>query len=494
MVSFGLVVELVLGVGLILGWGSLASSRVSWIPIVQVLLVFCGFALMRVKDGRIDFLSPLSVFLVLYLLMYPLQVVLVDLRADAFSDAVAPQVRSLSSAQATAASYETAALAAVLAGYTITAILHRRKHRIRHPARRLLQAQGAFKIGVVIALGVILFSGLVLASGGLGTLSDNLYNRTTFFSGKNYLALGPTIILTAGMGDLLRTGEWPPKRRTLLILGIGFLASLFVGSKTALAVPILMIIIIIHCTYHRFRPLAIIALSLTGVVILTSYNLYFRNALPRHVPFSQAVSEQGGPAHAISDDFSGNTFFGHQAMTLLVANVPTNIPHLGVQELAPLLVAPIPRGLLPGKPAATGPTVFTQLFNVSKGTTIPETGLGEMFLDGGFSFLLFGCFILGSILELIYHRSRRTVFAVYVQAAVTATITTFMRGDLYSVAIMLLVLVLLGAWLLRDLPWPDPSPKRCGSARNTISRRRFSLPVYGPAGDLGADRRQVNAE
>ena len=237
----------------------------------------------------------------------------------------------------------------------------------------------------MIALGLALFVALLVSVHGLANLVQNLDSRTTFFSKKNYLTIGPIIIASASVAWAIAENRWPLRPRIIATLVTGLVLTLFIGAKTDLFIPIALMVAAVYYLWRRFRLISV-ALGLVAMVaVLSLYNIYFRSALPQHISLSSAVAQSGGWTQLITHDFVGDTFLSQQVLTIAVAEFGQSHPYLGTSGVKAIVVAPIPRGLFPNKPASPS-AAFTRSFDpqfLASGSTIPPTAFGEMYIDFG---------------------------------------------------------------------------------------------------------------
>ncbi len=289
--------------------------------IAQAVLVVAGLTGIRQTHRRIDLTNPMVILLVLWIFLYTLQLIPTWDGTDVFSHVVAPWIAGNRAGQLRAAYVETAALAVMIVMYFAAGSLRFETTR----ASRVGPRYPINRARVVAVLGFILFVLLVISSHGLHALAFGIYNRTQFFSGKNYLALGPTIISTAGIATIIADGVWPPKRHGIVLFVTGELFGLFTGSKSSLAVPLITLAAVIYFLWRRFRLVTVVIAIAVVLASLTTYDLYFRNALPRQIPLTQAFDQLGGWS-GVTNIFVGDALFAHQAMTIAVVEFRTGPP------------------------------------------------------------------------------------------------------------------------------------------------------------------------
>lgn len=449
--KLGVASAVLLAVGLVataVSYGNgVARGYQLFLILLQVLVAAIGLGVLRVRSGRLDPLNPAVLVIGMFPLLYSWPAYLVLKSQDPFSTKFSPTLGNDLALQQSSILLATAGLVLFIVAYVLC---QGGDSGLQAGARSSTAASPGigFRGNVVMALGLLLTVALVVSVGGLGNLLANLYNRTQFFEGRNYLALGPVVCFSGALGRAVAQGTFPLPTRTKALLTAAIALTLLTGSKANLAIEFLSLLSVLH---YRQRRLAapVVALALLSLVMsLTAYNLYFRDALPRGLPLSQVVSERGGPVAAIGEGFVGNTLFGHQALSLAITYFPGD-QRLGMSAYTPLLVAPVPRALLPGKAEAPS-GAFTRRFApdfYAAGSTVPSTALGEMYMAFGALGLLFGCGLFGAVIGRVCRRSRQDARSLITLAVTSATVLHYLRGESYGVAVIYLLLLLPALWV-----------------------------------------------
>jgi hypothetical protein len=444
---------------------------VIWLPIIAVLgglgvglgvyapvalltysiLVFCCVTLITWTGPRRDVFSPLPVVLCFFVLSYTWQIVLFREREDIFSGLFPYQAARMFRYTGWIAGVAVVAISSLAWGVQTYAGANASTKTIRNSLRPLdtyKPKPGQWHRAVLVTIvGLALSFLYIILAGGLRNVLLNLYNRTVFQAGKNYLASGPIVVFAAALSAFIVLGRrhW---LRTTAFLSFAMLLTFITGSKANIALELGSIVIVFH---YKIRPLArvlLVTIVASAVFALTFYNLYFRNALPRNIPLAQAVRESGGLG-AIPQAFAGNTFFGAQALG--VARDRFVFPNDAEfwRVYTPLVEAPIPRGLLPGKLPAFS-EVFTRSFAptlAESGTTYPATGIAEFYIAGGLVGVIVGSFGVGLLLGFAYSTRLSSPWGLARYAILLPLVPHFIRGEAYGVGI-LGVTTLFPCWLI----------------------------------------------
>lgn len=420
----------------------------------QLLVVLLGLMGLHLRDKAVDIFNPMTIVLATFPLMYTLQAVLVGRQSDAFSTDKAPWLYSEPAVQVRSAAVALLALTLLLVGYFAADLWspHALFPRLRRVDPRLRAPRLGFRQRrlVIVAVGAVLFLLLIASVGGPRQLVENLFNRTVFLEGKNYLALGPLLMFGAVAGSLVVEDRWPP-RTQLVYLGLAAIAlSALSGSKANILIELLLVGAIVHFKYARIRLRTVLATATVLVILLTAYDLYFRNALARGVSLRQAVAEQGGYWSVITEKGAANSFFGHQALAISMAKFPREHPHLGIDAYSPVLLAPVPRAILPKKPPPTA-SAFTESFApdfLRGGSSVPTTAIGEMYVAFGVTGVAVGSVVVGVLLRWAYLARLRGPRGLFTCALTSALTAHYLRGETYAIVVLFLMILLPGLWVV----------------------------------------------
>jgi len=444
-------------VGIALAWSLRVSSSAPLVAIelAQLAVVLIILLVLRVNTGGIDLFNPFVLVLFEFLLLYTLQAHLMTTGGEQFSKTFAPEMLAGRDLQVRAAVCASLALLSVTTGYFSGGLGRKTRSpdvgRVWGP-RGARPENGDFRTrrGVVIVGGLALFATLIVTVGGPTSLVHNLYNRTTFFQGKNYFAYGPVVMFAGAAARLMSEEAWPPRRSTGLLLGLSFGLSFLTGAKANVAIEAILLAGIYHYSVRRLRAPMVAALCVVLVFSSVALDIYLRNALPRHVSIGQAVSEAGGPQRLVTTLFASDTFFGEQAMALAVTSFPSAHRYLGVDAFTPVLLAPVPRSVYAGKPLPTA-AIFTQQFAPSfydAGSTVPATAFGEMYIAFGYVGIILGGLALGYVLRRVYDARYRSTRHLFVCVATSALVLHYLRGEFFGVVIPGLIVGVPGLWAL----------------------------------------------
>lgn len=421
----------------------------------QLVIVGLVAAVAILRRRERDPFSPIALFLVLFPLLYSLPAILVSAQADPFTNRIAPWLAesvplTVQAAQAALHVEIAFLLGALLTRFDVQA--HVRSQLTISPRSGSGRAS-VRRSNMIIVIGAAAWVLFVLASGGPARIAANLFNRTQFLAGMNYLASGPILVCVGAIIRYLVEGELKPKVTTglLFVMGLGML--LFTGSKANIAVVALIGLGVVHYRYRAITWRTAGAVAALGVVTLTMYNLYFRDALPRNLPLMVVVEERGGFGTAATRNFTANSFFGHQALAIALSEYPHQQEFRGADSIRALVGAPVPRRFWSAKPPAPSHD-FTMAFAphlVRAGTTIPPTLAGEVYSSWGLWALAPAFLALGYGLAFVHRRRFQSPGHLYAAICLASLLGHLLRGESFGGIVLLSLVLIPGLWALRPL-------------------------------------------
>jgi hypothetical protein len=297
---------------------------------------------------------------------------------------------------------------------------------------------GLFGIGVVII-------------GGPIALVSGLSDRLSLFAGLNYLFSAINLLLVFSLVSWVRTlsqQRWPTAAfwlYTALALALAALQ----GSKAILFVFAFAMVLVYHTLRRRVSLAKLVLLGTLFLLILSIYTIYVREYIVLGELRSLDVTESWPRLLwlLVTTEFAGN-FVQLQTLTLVVDRVPDVLDFQRGRTLLAMLTIAIPSGLYPEK-YLTAPGVFTLSIDpdrwVNEGTTLPPGLIGELYMNFGAVGVLFGLIVFGAaygwIRRLQRQRDRDPVI-VTVYALAVAMMAHYVRGELVSPTVLLLIFVL----------------------------------------------------
>jgi len=306
--------------------------------------------------------------------------------------------------------------------------------------------------------GLGLFAAGVAIIGGPQRLTIGLSDRVSLFAGLNYLFSAINLLLVVSLVWWVRAlcEERLPRPAFWLYTACALALAAFQGSKAVLFVFTLTMVIVYH-TLRRRVPLARLALlGLLFPLFIAVYAIFVRE----YVVWGEIRSIDAGESWPIflwllaTTEFAGN-FVQLQALTLVIDRVPDVLDFQTGRTLLALLSLPVPSGLYPDK-YLTAPGVFTLAIDADRwlvgGTTLPPGLIGEMYMNFGVAGVLVGLTMFGAALgwvrRLMKERGRDPVIVTQ-YALIVAMMAHYVRGDLVSPTVLLLIFALPTLVMLR---------------------------------------------
>jgi oligosaccharide repeat unit polymerase len=436
----GVVVSIgVIAIGVSWAIASLAqgsSAANGSIPFLLLVAVIVCAVVRESAVNKVSLLSPFFVVSVTYLIMFA-AVPLADVHFDN------PIVHH--------ALWETASWL-VLLGYVLLYVGYRLVLTLLPPndrGRRFTWSLPRSDLLTWLLLGVAFIALFVqlIAIGGLSTYVIKFSERHTLIeNGPLYIKFA-----TLGMaGILLLLGAWlsaPSRRRALLfILALPpvLLASALAGQRWR-DLTIFVAIVAAYHFGHRRIPKAVLACLL---VLVAGLFVYYGSQR------SYIGTRRTAPSIVGTNNFYRN-YVSHQELSqfrnfvLILEGVPGRLPF---QHGATFL------SIIPGAPFPVGGYPFSSTFYpelLAKGTSIPPSFPGELFMNFGFIGVVVGMTLLGltlGILESAFKRRRGSIGVILVYAYSIVPLGGLLRGDFATFGgyYMLGLLPLLAAILLAE--------------------------------------------
>jgi hypothetical protein len=336
------------------------------------------------------------------------------------------------------------------------------------PATRLSDAADYFRpwrrkklqsVSFIYTVGGLgLFAVGVAIIGGPQTLMVGLSDRVSLFAGLNYLVSAINLLLVVSLVWWVRAlcEERLPRPAFWLYTTCALALAAFQGSKAVLFVFTLTMLIVYH-TLRRRVPLARLALlGLLFPLFMAVYAIFVRE----YVVWGEIRSIEAGDSWPLflwllaTTEFAGN-FVQLQALTLVIDRVPDVLDFQGGRTLLAMLSLPVPSAVYPDK-YLTAPGVFTLAIDADRwlvgGTTLPPGLIGEMYMNFGAAGVVFGLTMVGGAFgwmrRLMKERGRDPVI-VTLHALVVAMMAHYIRGDLVSPTVLLLIFGLPTLVMLR---------------------------------------------
>lgn len=431
-------------------WASESQGRdaIHVVLSAQLVVVALGLLLVRLHSGHLSIFNPMVLFLVAFPVLYFWPALQLLRGQDSISRLFVPWLPNDLALQLRAAKVALAGLISVCVGHVAANVIPLRQRSRKAKTSRL--PSGHVRLGITGFIGIALFAGFIFSVGGVGSLLNNLSNRTVFTAGLNYLGSGPMVLAAAGVARLIADHKWPPTLAVRALLTGSMLLLFFLGSKAVIAVFVLVVAAIVNHRYRKLNILWVASAALLASLGLGTYDLYFRDALPNRRPLTAVVRENGGIVQALQTQLLGGNAFGQQALAIAIYEFPNNAPYEGFKTIESLALSPVPRRLYPNKPSAPSAT-FTKTFApafLKQGSTIPPTAFGEMYMCFGVMGVVVGAALLGALLNVAYRVRHFGDKGLLLSALVLADVVHYMRGETYGAAVLFLLIWIPARWSL----------------------------------------------
>ncbi len=425
----------------------------------------------RARQGKLDFLEPIALFVIGFLAIYvarPLAQVgynQTDIGPGLYTFPGLNQALLI-------------ALVGVIAVYVGYALPAGRRVVAR---ARALPGDWDSETAAFVSLGIILF-GLLLWSvflaqaGGLSELQAYIHGRSAsdpgaFQNSSGYFYLGPFVAIPAAL-ILLETNA---KRRSLLLVLAGILAVAFVllitvprGDRTFILVLVLPLIAQRALrTGRRPRVATVVVAAVVGIFVVTVL-VQYRRVETRQGSLPQAFGHAAvHPAEELKAFLLGSDTEMFPLMTVLVDQVHGHVPFTTVTSL---LASPIPGSLWPGKPRDPDTVFYRTEFPTEAAITNSGNALsvvGSYWYDGGYIGLVVYGVLTGILFRALWeyrlrfpqNRGVRLFYAAclpYVIVLIRGNPTESFGPALFTVAPILACLWLSAPrdWAFRSLARP----------------------------------------
>lgn len=225
----------------------------------------------------------------------------------------------------------------------------------------------------------------------------------------SFLGIGRDILMVAVLARIafVRRADWLNVSLFLFILGAFF----FSGGRSAVLSPLLALFIIttvlkgrMGASIWNFR-VAILAIGLFGITVMTIARNTGENALPSNQSLSATLTE--GALKAGSDFYNRPYFMGYDKLSLIHQHATEGREgHLWGESFTLVLIAPIPRILWPDKPSVrVGQYVGTDIYQRKNKSGVPPSIIGELFLNFGWVGVFLGMALLGNFCRRLFNRA-----------------------------------------------------------------------------------------
>lgn len=285
------------------------------------------------------------------------------------------------------------------------------------------------------ALGAGLYLYFLARIGGLANLWKALYTRTAVSAGMGYLSIVYTMLLT--VAALLLTFSlrfrMTRARRALVVAGILAVAVVLasMGGRSGAVTLVVFAMMVVHYGIRRFRRLVTPWTVAVGAVLFV-----FILVMPLFRTSSANARYAGNPGLVAQDAMRGVARLAPQLSAVDRGAVIVGYFSRGDRlwwgaSYLDLLVAPIPRTLMPDKPPVDEGVYLTAIMGGNQvrpslpARRLPVTsqpmGNWIMYMNFGLPGLLLGTFLAGAVIGAMYRYMRRcrySPFGVYLYAYV----------------------------------------------------------------------------
>lgn len=335
------------------------------------------------------------------------------------------------------------------------------------PARQFVRLLGwsfETRAKVIVAASALSIVLLIYLLGGVGNWLFAGGDRIRQFAGLNFVVLIQNGLLSVSLAWFIKiTG----KTRSFSIRNhFSFiLFSLFVlliialqGAKATLFVYLMAMLVIWHV---KVCSVSFVRLAMIGVicfVLMMFYHVIKQEYLV--VGYFTFYNEEDGFLvsffRMLYQQLTGN-LMQLQCMTVLVDAMPEQIDYQFGATLKMVFQIWLPSLIFPDKPP-TAPGVFTLALWPEKwfdeATTMPPGLFGEFYMNFGWMGALIGAFLAGFICGVVYRRAiykdGDVQFGAY--ALLAGVMLHYFRGELASVTVLYLSLLVPLIWILRGVP------------------------------------------
>lgn len=337
----------------------------------------------------------------------------------------------------------------------------------RKPARPLVRRIGwsfETRAMVVVAASALSIVLLVYLLGGVGNWLLAGGDRIRKFAGLNFVVLIQNGLLSVSLAWFIKiagkTRQFAVRNHLPFII-FSILALLVIalqGAKATLFVYLMAMLVIWHV---KVRSVSFVRLAILGAicfVLMMFYHVVKQEYLV--VGYFVFYNEEDGFLvsffRMLYQQLTGN-LMQLQCMTVLVDAMPDNLDYQYGSTLKMVFQIWLPSLIFPDKPP-TAPGVFTLALWPEKwiheATTMPPGLFGEFYMNFGWMGALIGAFLAGFICGVVYRRAvykgGDAQFGAY--ALLAGVMLHYFRGELASVTVLYLSLLVPLIWILRGTP------------------------------------------
>jgi oligosaccharide repeat unit polymerase len=325
---------------------------------------------------------------------------------------------------------------------------------------------------VVVAAGMLSILLLVYLLGGVGNWLLAGGDRIRQFAGLNFVVLIQNGLLSVSLAWFIKIaskGRSFTLRNHLSFINFSLCALLIIalqGAKSTLFVYLMAMLVVWHV---KIRSISFVRLSMFGAlcfVMLMIYHVIKQEYLV--VGYFVFYNEEDGFFvsffRMLYQQFTGN-LMQLQCMTVLVDAMPEQLDYQFGATLKMVFQIWLPSLIFPDKPP-TAPGVFTLALWPEKwfdeATTMPPGLFGEFYMNFGWMGALIGAFFAGFICGVIYRRAiykdNDVQFGAY--ALLAGVMLHYFRGELASVTVLYLSLLVPLIWILKGSPKAELQNRR----------------------------------
>jgi hypothetical protein len=317
---------------------------------------------------------------------------------------------------------------------------------------------------LVVAASVLSIVLLVYLLGGVSNWLLAGGDRIRQFAGLNFIVLIQNGLLSVSLAWFIKiTGSTKPfaVRNHLPFITLSIFALTLIalqGAKSTLFVYLMAMLVIWHV---KVRPVSFIWLATLGSIgfmmmmtyhvikqeyLVVGYFIFYNENDGFFVSFFRMLYQQ----------LTGN-LMQLQCMTVLVDAMPEQLDFQLGATLKMVFQIWLPSLIFPDK-SPTAPGVFTLALWpekwIDEATTMPPGLFGELYMNFGWSGALIGGFLAGLIYGVFYRRVilKRGDAQLGVYALFAGVMLHYFRGELASVTVLFISLLVPLIWILRGAP------------------------------------------
>jgi hypothetical protein len=308
----------------------------------------------------------------------------------------------------------------------------------------------------------------VVLVGGPAALLGGLNDRLRLTAGLNYFFSAINLLFVVAMlwfvrilasGRLPRPGYW-------MLSGLSLAAIALQGSKSIVFVGVVAFAV----AWERYRrPIRLPVILIGAAVLLLAlvvYALVFREFLVLGQLVTVDLGQLDGELlftlmrRGLTDEF-----VQLQVLSVIIEQVPSQLPFQHGMTLLSMLTSVIPAHFFPGKPL-TAPGVLALAMWPDRwlvgGTTMPPGLVGEFYMNFGTVGVPVGTAVFGALFGRLHRRAslRPTPTTIVAYSLAVAMLVHYLRGEVVSPTVLLLLLLLPSLAALRLITESRPSGER----------------------------------